>query len=93
MTHDRYPKKLRELLATAVLATAWTAPSLSAQTTEPEKETEEKKKEDVVQLAPFQVNTTQDKGYAASSSLAGSRLNTELVQRGAPPSRWSRRSS
>lgn len=78
MTPDSYPKKLRELLTIAVLATAWTAPSLSAQTTEPEKETDEKKKDDVVQLAPFQVNTTQDKGYAASSSLAGSRLNTEL---------------
>ena len=78
MTHDRYPKKLRKLLAIAALAIVWTAPSLPAQTTEPEKETDEKKKDDVVQLAPFQVNTTQDKGYAASSSLAGSRLNTEL---------------
>lgn len=82
MTNDSYrPKKLRELLAIAVLAAACTAPSLSAQTTDPEKETDEKKDEkkgDVVQLAPFQVNTTQDRGYAASSSLAGSRLNTEL---------------
>ena len=34
--------------------------------------------EEVLELAPFQVSTTKDRGYAASSSLAGSRLNTEL---------------
>src|SRR5688572_5560083 len=81
MIPDSYrSQKLGKLLAIALLATACAAPSLSAQTTEPEKEeaTEKKPDDKVVQLAPFQVNTTQDRGYAASSSLAGSRLNTEL---------------
>ena len=31
-----------------------------------------------VELSPFVVNTAQDTGYAANSTLAGSRLNTEL---------------
>ena len=39
---------------------------------------------EVVQLAPFEVNTAKDAGYVASSSLAGSRLNTQL--RDAPAS-------
>ncbi len=33
----------------------------------------------VVQLSPFQVSSERDVGYAASSTLAGSRLNTELL--------------
>ena len=33
---------------------------------------------EVVQLAPFQVSTDRDVGYVASSSLAGSRLNSPL---------------
>ena len=33
---------------------------------------------EVVELAPFQVSTDKDVGYVASSSLAGSRLNSQL---------------
>lgn len=59
---------------------AWTSPSLLAQATT--KATDDKKDDDkdekVIELSPFEVSTTKDKGYAASSSLAGSRLNTEL---------------
>ena len=36
------------------------------------------KEEKVVELSPFEVQSTKDKGYAASSSRAGSRRNTEL---------------
>lgn len=32
----------------------------------------------VVELSPFTVNTTQDVGYLAENTLAGSRLNTKL---------------
>ena len=35
-------------------------------------------KEEVVQLSPFEVNAGEDKGYAASNSLAGTRLNSRL---------------
>ncbi len=33
---------------------------------------------DVVQLSPFEVNTSRDIGYVASSTLAGTRFNTQL---------------
>src|SRR5690554_5765675 len=33
---------------------------------------------EVVVLSPFEVVSAQDTGYAATSSLAGSRLNTQL---------------
>jgi outer membrane receptor protein involved in Fe transport len=35
-------------------------------------------KEEVVQLSPFEVNAGDEKGYAAFSSLAGTRLNSKL---------------
>ncbi len=60
---------------------AWTSPSLSAQTTTPEVDDTKKSKDDtaeIIELSPFEVTSTKDNGYAASSSLAGSRLNTEL---------------
>src|SRR5262245_10318328 len=33
---------------------------------------------EVVELSPFEVNTSRDVGYAAENTLAGSRLNTSL---------------
>src|SRR5947199_109912 len=37
------------------------------------------KEEDVIVLSPFEVSSdTADKGYSASTTLAGNRLNTEL---------------
>ncbi len=38
-----------------------------------------KSSDGVVQLTPFQVNTTKDSGYFAENTLAGSRLNTNLA--------------
>lgn len=43
-----------------------------------DKDVEPLAEEKVVELSPFEVTTTKDKGYTATSSLAGSRLNTEL---------------
>jgi outer membrane receptor protein involved in Fe transport len=39
--------------------------------------------EDLVLLSPFTVETTKDVGYLAQNSLAGSRLNTSLMDTGA----------
>jgi hypothetical protein len=33
---------------------------------------------DIVELSPFQVNAAEERGYAASSSLSGTRLNSKL---------------
>ncbi|MBI5692091.1 MAG: hypothetical protein HZC55_18580 [Verrucomicrobia bacterium] len=35
-------------------------------------------REETIQLSPFEVSTTQDKGYAGQDTLAGSRLRTNL---------------
>lgn len=43
-------------------------------------------REDVVELSPFTVSTTQDRGYTAQSSLGGSRLNTSLKDVASPTS-------
>lgn len=39
----------------------------------------EEKKEEIVTLSPFQVQTGQDKGYFAENTLAGSRLNSNIA--------------
>ncbi len=35
--------------------------------------------EEIVELSPFTVSTTRDRGYVATNTLAGSRLNTDLL--------------
>lgn len=72
-----HPKNLLGVLTMAALA-AWTTPALLAQKTDPEKEKDAKAEETVIELSPFEVVGTKDTGYQATSSLAGSRLNTEL---------------
>ncbi|PTY02437.1 TonB-dependent receptor [Opitutaceae bacterium EW11] len=70
--------KLPGTLALAALV-AWT-PVLPAQTAPqpPADKTDQTDTEELITLSPFEVNSSKDNGYAASSSLAGSRLNTEL---------------
>lgn len=36
-------------------------------------------KEEVLELSPFEVRTDRDNGWVASSTLAGNRTNTELI--------------
>lgn len=55
---------------------AWIAPTTRAQATDAT--ADEKKEDKIVELSPFEVVDTKDQGYAASSSLAGSRLNMQL---------------
>jgi outer membrane receptor protein involved in Fe transport len=75
------PRYLQAAFAFAALV-AWSSPSLLAQQTPaappPNDESEAKATEEIVTLSPFEVVSAQDTGYAATSSLAGSRLNTEL---------------
>src|SRR4051812_56715 len=39
---------------------------------------DEAKDSDTVQLTPFQVNTSKDRGYAAGNTLSGGRVDTPL---------------
>jgi hypothetical protein len=64
--------ELPALLAVVLVST------LAAQTAVPVPAADQQTDEDVVQLSPFEVTSTKDNGYAASSSLAGSRLNMKL---------------
>ena len=40
--------------------------------------------EDIIELTPFEVSASSDVGYRATSTLAGSRLNTDLKDVAAP---------
>ena len=43
----------------------------------------EAKKDDPIELSPFVITSTQDTGYQATTTLAGTRLNTNLKDVGA----------
>jgi outer membrane receptor protein involved in Fe transport len=60
------------ILLTAVVAWLAASAAAEAQTVSPPP------KENAVVLSPFQVNTSRDAGYVASSTLAGTRLNSEI---------------
>ena len=70
------PRNIAGKLAFAALLAGGLSPLGAQGTAEPagpEEETDE-----LIVMSPFEVKADQDKGYAATSSLAGSRLNTEL---------------
>jgi outer membrane receptor protein involved in Fe transport len=70
---------------TPLLALLLAIPAIAQVTAKPEEpKTEEQKaaeakKNDVIKLSPFVVNTTKDAGYFAENTLAGSRLNSNLA--------------
>lgn len=71
---------LPEVLAFAALV-AWAPAPLSAQdrpAPSPAGEEEATGEDEAIVLSPFEVVADKDQGYAATSSLAGSRLNTSL---------------
>lgn len=57
---------------------ASSCPLLSAQTAPPADPSAAEDEDEVLVLSPFEVSSERDRGYAATSSLAGSRLDTEL---------------
>lgn len=65
-------------LAFVVAAFAAFATALAAQTA-PSPATTVASKDEAVILSPFEVNSADDKGYAASSALAGTRTNEKLA--------------
>jgi len=54
------------------------APLALAQAPAPVSDDTSRSSDEIVTLSPFEVVSTEDNGYAATSSLAGSRLNTQL---------------
>ncbi len=70
MSRQSIPAKIRAWFAIAASTAASTAAFAAAPTTA--------NTEEVLTLSPFEVHTDRDVGFAASSSLAGGRLSTEL---------------
>lgn len=66
-----HPALLAAMLLSAAGATAQQVPADPANPSVPEDD-------EVVMLSPFEVTSDQNEGYMATSSLAGSRLNTSL---------------
>jgi hypothetical protein len=62
----------------ALLAAAASWPSLLAQTTAPAAAPAAPPEDEVLQLSPFEVNADEDTGYAATQTLAGTRIRTDL---------------
>jgi outer membrane receptor protein involved in Fe transport len=76
--NPKYRSVLRAgLLVCSSLACSW--PSLaSAQTTASTAPADLEKKEEIVVLSPFKVTTEKDRGYLATNSTSGTRLNTPI---------------
>ena len=72
MQKSRLPAKWAfRLFAVQALCVAGTS-GLVAQNTTPNAATDE----EVIQLSPFEVNTSKDQGYLATNTISGTRLNT-----------------
>ena len=63
-----HPRRVCGVLA-IVTSVAWLPAALAQTTAKPTDKAEEDA--DIVQLSPFEVSSTKDQGYTASSSLAG----------------------
>lgn len=66
------------LAAFCTLASLAFVSTLSAQTAAQPPADDDDQNDDTVVLSPFEVDASQDKGYRATSTLAGSRINTSL---------------
>lgn len=73
-----HPTKRKALYASLALAGAW--PLVGQEATPAPAATTPKtpSEEEVVVLSPFEVTTSQDTGYVATSTLAGTRIRTDL---------------
>jgi hypothetical protein len=80
-TRSTDPRRSSAALGAALFLLSLTAaPRLTAQTVAP---APEPPREDPVELSPFVIATSKDVGYQATSTLAGTRLNTSLKDIGA----------
>ncbi|RXK53369.1 hypothetical protein ESB00_16885 [Oleiharenicola lentus] len=78
-THSRY-SRLRATTAVSALCLLSAGGLFAQQTANPTKPEDQTASDEVITLSPFVVNTSKNEGYAATSSLAGTRLNTSLKE-------------
>lgn len=74
MTKDKLLARYALGLASAMVFTAGVSQAQPAPSATPESESEE----EVIVLSPFEVSAAEERGYAAATTLAGNRLNTDL---------------
>lgn len=65
-------------LALALLVASATGRALLAQPTAPAARPPSDSEDEIIQLSPFEVTSAKDKGYAATETLAGTRIRTDL---------------
>ena len=76
--HNKTPiARPARFVAIALAAGLWPL-SVSAQQTAAPADSTTSTEDDVVELSPFTVTTDQDKGYKATNSISGTRLNTAI---------------
>ncbi len=74
----KYDKNKNGALDADELAAMQADEAKAAGKVEVTKAAEEPKDNEIVELSPFEVNGSEDRGYSASSTLAGTRLNSKL---------------
>jgi outer membrane receptor protein involved in Fe transport len=74
----RLSQRLAALSAVGSLCLLSVSPLFAQQAAQPPSPNRNDQKEEVVELTPFTVSSAKNEGYAATSSLAGTRLNTPL---------------
>jgi outer membrane receptor protein involved in Fe transport len=66
------------LLVCSALLSAWPLAAHAQTTTQPADVTDLSKKDETVVLSPFKVTTEKDRGYAATNSISGSRVDAAI---------------
>ncbi len=74
MTKDKLLAKYALGLASAAVFATGVSQAQPAPSATPERESDE----EVIVLSPFEVSAAEERGYAAATTLAGNRLNTDL---------------
>ena len=79
MTPTHHPSMAARSRCIALTLTLATVPLLHGQAAPAAPATPAPKTEDAIVLTPFEVSTSQDRGYAAGNTLSGSRADTPLA--------------
>ena len=66
------------LVRCLLFAAATCAPAVTASAADPIPDTTIKTEQDVVELSPFEVDASDDKGYRATNAISGTRLDTKV---------------
>jgi iron complex outermembrane receptor protein len=73
------PRRLRRISLLAAAASAWVAVAPAAAQTAPPASATDPVSDQVIVLSPFEVTAANDQGYFSPNTLAGTRLNSEIL--------------